>query len=71
MALAAEDKNRAVELLMVTWIECTISMICVALRFYTRIKITRNVWYDDWVILFTMVCFPLDPVWCCLNPRES
>ncbi|KAL8952534.1 MAG: hypothetical protein Q9222_001564 [Ikaeria aurantiellina] len=49
------DTSRASELLAATWIEFSISLVFVGLRFYTRIKITRNLWYDDWVILFTMV----------------
>ncbi|KAL9018403.1 MAG: hypothetical protein Q9185_004310 [Variospora sp. 1 TL-2023] len=54
-APAGGDESRALELLLVTWIEFAVSLIFVALRFYTRIRITRNPWYDDWVMLFTMV----------------
>lgn len=54
-APAGGDESRALELLLVTWIEFAVSLIFVALRFYTRSRITRNLWYDDWVMLFTMV----------------
>lgn len=49
------DVNRAPTLIGVTWFECVLSTLFVALRFYCRIKITRNVWWDDWVILLTLV----------------
>ena len=49
------NHNRAHELLIVTWLWCALSLIAVALRLYSRIRITRNLWWDDWVIFFTMV----------------
>lgn len=49
------DVNRAPTLIAVTWVECSLSTIVVALRFYCRVRITRNVWWDDWVILITLV----------------
>lgn len=52
MAPAGGDQSRASELLIVTWIECDASMIFIVLRFYTRTKVTGNLWYDDWAIFF-------------------
>ena len=48
------NHNRAHELLIVTWLWCALSLIAVALRLYSRIRITQNLWWDDWVIFFTM-----------------
>lgn len=65
------DKNRATELLAVTWAEFTVSLALVALRFFTRLRITHNLWYDDWVILFTLASFPW-PIWFYLRaPAEA
>lgn len=57
VAPAGGNRNRAVELLVVTWCECIISIVLVALRIYSRIKITHNLGWDDHFILLTLVCF--------------
>lgn len=49
------NRNRAVELMTVAWCECAVSMVFVALRMYSRIKITHNLWWDDYFILLTSV----------------
>lgn len=49
------DQSRANELVTVTWVWCSLSLIVVSLRLYSRVWITRNLWWDDWVIFFTMV----------------
>lgn len=49
------DHNRAPELMIITWIGCSLSLAVVGLRSYVRIWITRNLWWDDWVIIITMV----------------
>lgn len=49
------DQNRATELIVICWIEFIIALAFVAARFYSRIRITRNVWWDDWWILITLV----------------
>ena len=51
---AADD--RASYILSVTWIEYDISVVLIALRFWSRVKITRNLWWDDWAILVPFVC---------------
>ena len=53
------NQNRAETLNAVAWFEVTISAICVGLRFYSRARITRNLWWDDWVMLFTLGVFCL------------
>ena len=43
------DRNRAAELITVTWTWCIFSIVFVTLRFYSRIRITNNVWWDELV----------------------
>lgn len=50
------DQNRATELIAVTWVWCSLSLMAICLRLYSRVRITKNLWWDDWVIFFTMVC---------------
>lgn len=49
------DQNMAGELLSFTWILCIAALIFTLLRGYTRLRLTRNLWWDDWSIFFTMV----------------
>ena len=42
-------------LIAVSWAWATMSVIFVALRFYSRIKFTRSLWYDDFWILVSLV----------------
>ena len=49
------DRNRASEIYAFTWILEIISVILVVGRMYSRIKLTRNVWWDDWCICIAMV----------------
>lgn len=51
------DQNRGISLLEVGWIECFLAIIIVGLRLYTRVKYTRKLWWDDWVMLLTLVRF--------------
>ena len=48
-------QDKAVLLLGVAWTECAISFVFVTSRFYCRKKITKNIWWDDWFILITLV----------------
>ena len=49
------DVSRSHELLTVTWLFASLSSIVVSLRLYSRVKMTRNLWWDDWVMFFTVV----------------
>ena len=49
------DVNRACTVLLVTWIGCGLSLLFVACRVYCRTRMTRNMWWDDYCICFTMV----------------
>ena len=55
IAPAEGDSNRAVELNALAWGWFAVSLIVVSLRFYSRIGLTRNLWWDDWFILLTLV----------------
>lgn len=54
-APADGDQNRAPGILAVTWIECSISVIVVTLRMYTRAVLVRHVGLDDIFIIITLV----------------
>lgn len=49
------DQNRAAELIAVSWTECIISIVFVALRFYSRMRLTKNPWFDDAFMFITLV----------------
>lgn len=49
------NENRAIELITVSWSLCVISVVLVGLRLYSRIRITRNLWWDDYFIIVTAV----------------
>ena len=49
------DVNRANEIYGFTWSLMIVSLIFVLSRMYSRIKLTRNVWWDDWLICFACV----------------
>lgn len=49
------DRNRATELIVICWVEFIIGLAFVAARFYSRIRITRNIGWDDRWILITLV----------------
>lgn len=51
----AWQDNRAAELIGLTWTWCGLSLVFVGMRMYTRLKLKHNFWWDDFMILFTMV----------------
>lgn len=58
-APASGNQNRAPGILALTWIGCSISLIVVALRMFTRTVIVRHVGLDDVFIVVTLVSSPL------------
>ncbi|KAL8659357.1 MAG: hypothetical protein Q9226_000477 [Calogaya cf. arnoldii] len=44
------DFNRAAEVHTFTWVMVSISIIFVVGRMYSRAKLTKNIWWDDWCI---------------------
>ena len=49
------DYNRAAEVYTFTWVMVIISFIFVLGRMYSRSKLTKNVWWDDWCICAALV----------------
>lgn len=49
------DQDRGHTLLLVTWVECALSALFVALRMFSRTKITASVGWDDWLMCITLV----------------
>ena len=49
------DYNRAGEIYAFTWTLEILSLAFVVGRLYSRIKLTRNVWWDDWCVCFALV----------------
>ncbi|KAI4181940.1 MAG: hypothetical protein L6R41_006320 [Letrouitia leprolyta] len=58
------DTNRANEVYAFTWTLLTTSVVCVIGRMYTRIRLTRNVWWDDWCICAALIItFIISAMW--------
>lgn len=49
------NHNRAGEVYAFTWILEILSLTFVVGRMYSRIKLTRNVWWDDWCVCIALV----------------
>ena len=49
------DVNRDAVLIGVSWALVSLAMIFVGLRIYCRVVLTRNMWWDDWAIIATLV----------------
>ena len=54
-APAGGDQDRATELNAFAWTWFSISTVFVAARVYSRLRLTRNFWYDDVFIVLTLV----------------
>ena len=49
------DQDRATELNTFAWTLFSLSTVFVAARVYSRLRLTRNFWYDDLFILLSWV----------------
>ncbi|CAO1605853.1 hypothetical protein XANCAGTX0491_009358 [Xanthoria calcicola] len=49
------DYNRAAEVYTFIWVMVIISIIFVLGRMYSRSRLTKNVWWDDWCICTTLL----------------
>ena len=49
-----DDINRSSWLLPVFWVEASIAIIFVSLRFYTQ-YVRRSIWHEDWTMLVSLV----------------
>ncbi|KAI4281031.1 MAG: hypothetical protein L6R38_003979 [Xanthoria sp. 2 TBL-2021] len=54
-ATPVPDVNRAAGLYTFTWILCSLSIISVSLRMYTRARLLKNLWWDDWFIVISFL----------------
>ena len=56
------DQNRATELNAFAWTWFSLSTTFVAARLYSRLKLTRNFWFDDFFIVLSWVGSQLIPI---------
>ena len=49
------DVNRNTVLTGVSWALASLALTIVTLRIYCRVFITRNMWWDDWAMILTLV----------------
>ncbi|KAL9025195.1 MAG: hypothetical protein Q9196_005943 [Gyalolechia fulgens] len=52
--LLVEDHNRGPELLVVTWIFTVLALLVVITRFYTKVRVLRNIGLDDGLVALSM-----------------
>jgi hypothetical protein len=57
MATDNPTDSRAGTIIAVVIVLCTLTSICVALRFYARMRIGKNLGMDDWTTLAALVSF--------------
>ena len=50
------DYDRSGELDALAWTWVILAGIFVSMRIYSRLRLTRNMWWDDYVMMLTMVC---------------
>ena len=56
MPLPSElHSDQGPNILALSWTECSLAILVVSARMYTRSRIVRNVGWDDWTMLFAMV----------------
>ena len=48
------DRNNGTAIISMSWIECLIVLIAIALRLNAR-KLIKNIGLDDWIMFFTAV----------------
>lgn len=51
--------DRSTELLAVTWVLCSFGIAFVALRLYSRLTITKELRWDDFFIVLSLVCLAI------------
>ncbi|KAL8995730.1 MAG: hypothetical protein Q9169_004588 [Polycauliona sp. 2 TL-2023] len=49
------DVNRAAEVYTFTWVMVIISIVFVLGRMYSRARLTKNIWWDDWCICISLL----------------
>lgn len=43
-------------ILGITWMEIGLVLIAIAVRFFARVNVTKNVGIEDWTMLLAVVC---------------
>jgi hypothetical protein len=54
------DTNRGPQVIVLVWVECALAVVTVILRLWVR-YFKRALGWDDWTMLFTLVCNSLFP----------
>ena len=49
------DEDRAPTLNAVSWTLAVLSLGVCSARVFSRLRLTRNIWWDDWFVLITLV----------------
>ena len=49
------DHDRAGELNAFAWTWCALASMFVTMRVCSRVFLTKNMWWDDWFIIITLV----------------
>ncbi|GAM89182.1 hypothetical protein ANO11243_072190 [Dothideomycetidae sp. 11243] len=49
---AGPNVDRATEMLCVIWTLLSISTLVVLVRFFVKLKVTRRLWWDDWMLVW-------------------
>lgn len=51
------DRNIGPLALGLNWTEAALAIIVVSLRFYAQSRIVGHIHFDDWLMLFALVCY--------------
>jgi nicotinamide riboside transporter PnuC len=54
-AAPAPDSDRGPTYLAVLVVGLTLSIVFIALRIYVRARMVKNLWWDDWFMLISLV----------------
>ena len=48
------DENKGPLILAIMWVECTIAILLVCARTFTRVHLVHNLGLDDWTMILSM-----------------
>lgn len=54
------DQDKGSTIFSLTWTEGSLATIVVCARMYTRLRLVKNAGWDDWIMLFALVCIILN-----------
>ena len=55
-------EDEGIKGLAITWILLTIALVIVSLRAYLRIGVSKSHWWDDYLVVASLVSYPV-PLW--------